>query len=239
MTADTDFAEILLSAARPAGAADPFVEALVDGRASRDVIRRYVVALTVMASVFPRRLAAILSICDEDEIRHSLIANLLEEEGVAAWDPAGGLRVAPERRHCEMARRLARAAGASDAEIRDAAMNIRESRWFSNAIDSGDWIGAYAYATVGHEGNVPKTFRQLIPPLIERYGFARGDLIFLTEHCEADERHGSESAQAIARVSRTDEARARALEGARRGGAAWRAWPRRAVGRDFVSRVAG
>jgi pyrroloquinoline quinone (PQQ) biosynthesis protein C len=232
MTADTDFANALLAAARPQPeAADPFVEAFVSGRWTREEIRRYAVALVAMADGFPRRLSAILSICDAPEVRASLIANLLEEEGVAGYEPGAGLRIAPERRHSTLARRFAVAADASDAEIHATVTEARDSRWFAEAIRCGDWIGAFAYVAVGHESNVPTTFRQIVPPLVERYGFSLDDLVFLTEHYEADERHGNESAHLIARIARTEEARRRALEGSRRGGKAWRAWSRTSLAR--------
>ena len=226
MKADTEFTEELLAAARPSnGASDPFVDGLRSGRMSRDAIRRYALALVGIATAFPRRLADILTICDVDEIRISLLANMLEEEGVVSYAP-GAIRAVPERKHGAFARRFAFAAGASDAEADDAVANMRAGRWFADAIDRGDWLGAFAYVAVGHEANVPPTFRQIVPPLVEHYGFAIEDLVFLTEHYEADERHGNESAHAIARIAKTDDARVRALEGARRGGMAWRAWPR-------------
>jgi len=235
MKADTEFAATLLAAARPpAGASDAFVDALLAKRMSREAIRRYALALFAIAAAFPRRLAEILTLCDESEVRYSLLANLLEEEGVIGYDTAGGVRVARDCSHAELARRFVRAAGASEAEMRDAETSVRGGRWFASAIDRGDWIGAFAYLAVGHEANVPDTFRRIVPALVEQYGFSIDDLVFFTEHYEADERHGTESAHLIARIARTEDARGRALEGARRGGAAWRAWPRTIIGLDLV-----
>lgn len=232
MTGDIELAQALLAAARPiAGATDAFVEALRGGRMSRDSIRRYALALAATAAAFPRRLAAILTICDDREVRLALIANLLEEEGVVSFD-CKGIRAATARSHGELARRFARAADASETEIDHAVANVREGRWFANAIGRGDWIGAFAYVAIGHEANVPGTFRSIVPALIEQYGFALDDLVFLTEHYEADERHGNDSAELIARVAHSADARDRAFEGARRGGAAWRAWPRTSIGLD-------
>ena len=231
MTADTDFAAELLTVARPAaGATDAFLDALLSARLSRESIRRYATAITAVATAFPRLLASILTVCDHDEVRYSLLANLLEEEGVVAYDGGGGIRYVHERKHGELARRFGRAAGASDAELDAAVTNARVGRWFVDALERGDWIGAFAYIAVGHEANVPGTFRRMVPALTEHYGFALDDLVFFTEHYVADDRHGNEGAQMIARVAQTTDARERAREGARRGGAAWRAFPRTCIG---------
>lgn len=225
MKADTDFADELLAVAR-GRSADPFGDTLTMGRWTRDDVRRYATALVGVAAGFPRRLCAILSICDDPEVRTALIENLLEEEGVVGYEPGKGLRIIRERHHAELARRFARAAGASETEIDAAVSAARESRWFADAIRNGDWLAAFAYVAVGHESNVPDTFRRIVPPLVERYGFSLDDLVFLTEHYTADERHGNDSAFLIARVAQTEDARHRAVDGARRGGNAWRAWPR-------------
>lgn len=228
--ADIEFANALLAAARPDDDwSDPLVSSIVSGRLSRDSIRRYAIGIATISAAFPRRIAQILAICDVAVVRESLIANLLEEEGVTAWEPGAALRVVREKSHAALACRFARAAGASDAEIDAALSTSRNARWFENAIERGDWPGAFAYVSVGHEANVPGTFRQIVPPLVDRYGFTLDDLIFLTEHYTADERHGNDAAHLIASVAGTDEARRAALEGARRGGSAWRTWPRTSI----------
>jgi pyrroloquinoline quinone (PQQ) biosynthesis protein C len=225
MKADTDFVAALLAAARP-GAIErnPFVRAVSEGTLSRKALKRYAVDMTALAKAFPKRLAAVLSLCDAGEVRRLLIGNLLEEEGVVAFVPSEGVQVREERRHGVMAEKFALAAGASPGELQ--ATQPERSQWFDDAIRGGDWLGAFSYFAVGQEANVPATCRALIGPLTERYGIAAGDLEFLSEHFVADERHGIESAHLIARAATSDEARARALEGARRGGIAWWAFHR-------------
>ena len=225
-------AATLLAAARPAPIeTHPFVATLRDGVMSPEAVREYAVAIARIGIAFPYRIAAVLAICDDPDIRRSLISNLLEEEGVVGYVPGEHVRIEPSRRHGEMARRFARAAGATDAEVD--AVTLRQARWFSEALERGDWLGAFAYFAIGQEANVPATFRLILDPLMQHYGFRRDDLIFLTEHFEADERHGVESAHLIGRVAASDEARERALEGARRGGMAW--W---ALHRTFAARTA-
>lgn len=220
MTAGTDFVDSLLAVARPAPIeTHPFIVALRNGSLSTEAVRDYAVAIARIGGAFPYRLASVLAVCDHQEIRRSLISNLLEEEGVVGYTPGEHVRVDSKRRHGEMGCRFARAAGATDAEI--GAVPLRHARWFGEALGRGDWLGAFAYFAVGQEANVPATFRLILDPLLEHYGFRRDDLEFLTEHFEADERHGLESAHLIARVAETPEARQRALEGARRGGVAW------------------
>jgi pyrroloquinoline quinone (PQQ) biosynthesis protein C len=222
MTAGTELAESLLAAARVSPVeANPIVTGVVAGTLPREVVRRYAVTIAAMAEAFPRRICAVLSICDEADVRRSLLGNLLEEEGVTAILPEHGLRVDPERRHGTIARRFARAAGATDADVD--AIQVPPARWFADAIRDGDWIGAFSFFAIGFEANVPATFRALVDPLITNYGFTGDELAFLYEHFTADERHGVESAYLIARVATDGARRGRALEGARRGGIGWRA----------------
>ncbi|HEX8253121.1 MAG TPA: iron-containing redox enzyme family protein [Thermoanaerobaculia bacterium] len=224
MKAATDFVESLLAVSRVAPMAEhPFVRSVIDGSLSREALKRYAIDIASIAHVFPKRLAAVLSLCDDAAVRRSLLANLLEEEGVVAFVPAEGVRIVEARRHGVMADRFARAAGASDDELRP---EPTPARWFAEAIHRGDWLGAFSFFAIGQEANVPATFRALIDPLMKNYGIALEDLEFLIEHFEADERHGIESAHLIARIATTDDARSRALEGARRGGMSWWAFHR-------------
>ncbi|HEX8618331.1 MAG TPA: iron-containing redox enzyme family protein [Thermoanaerobaculia bacterium] len=226
MTAATDFAESLLAVARVAPMhTNAFVAGVIEGRASREAVQRYALALAGIAETFPHRICAVLSLCDDFDVRRSLLGNLLEEEGVVGYVPEQGVRIQHDRRHGVIARKFARAAGVTDAEI--AALRATPARWFVDALRDGDWIGALSFFAIGFEANVPETFRLLVDPLKSHYGFTTDDLHFLYEHFTADERHGTEAAHLIARAANTEEKRACALEGARRGGAAWWAFHRR------------
>lgn len=214
------FARELLSVARPQKLErHPFLGSLARGEASRDAVRRWSVRLAMSASGFASTVASVLAICDEPEVRSILLGNLLEEEGVTAFVPGSGVTIDPVRAHGDMARRFARACGASDEEI--AASTAAPTPWFASALAERNWIGAFAYFAIGFEANVPDTCRMLLRALIDQYGIPEEELIFLTEHMDADERHGIESASLLERVARTETARAAALDGARRGGMAW------------------
>ncbi|HEX7152324.1 MAG TPA: iron-containing redox enzyme family protein [Thermoanaerobaculia bacterium] len=219
MKAATDFATQLVDAARPADVTEnPFVHRLRDG-IPPDALKRYGVATYSIAYNFPRILSSVLAVCDNQNVRRSLIGNLLEEEGVTEYVRAQGVTITEERRHGVLGRRFAYATGATDEEL--AAAPFVVPRWFTQELREGNWLGPFAYFAVGQEANVPPLYRTVIPLLRERYGFSDEALEFLTEHVTADDRHGLEAAMMIAEIATTEESRRKALEGARRGGRAW------------------
>jgi pyrroloquinoline quinone (PQQ) biosynthesis protein C len=214
------FAESLYAAARPQRLeTHPFIVKVREGAASRDEIRHFALHLTSATDSFVRSLHAILSICPDPLVRHSLISNVLEEEGTTGYVPGQGATFDPERHHPTMARRFARAAGVTDAEID--AFQVGPPRWFHRAIAAGNWLGPFAYIAVGTEASIPPTYRLLVPAFAEHYGFSDVDMEFLYEHMTVDDRHGEEGAQLIASVAKTEDAKRQALEGARRGGSGW------------------
>ncbi len=214
------FAESLYAAARPQQIeSHPFIVKVREGAATRDEIRHFAQHLTSATDSFVRSLHAILSICPDPLVRHSLISNVLEEEGTTGYVPGQGATFDPERHHPTMARRFARAAGVTDAEID--AFQVGPPRWFHRAIAAGNWIGPFAYIAVGTEASIPPTYRLLVPAFAEHYGFSDVDMEFLYEHMTVDDRHGEEGAQLIASVATTEDAKRQALEGARRGGSGW------------------
>ena len=199
MNGATDFARELIATARSFDvAATPLLRSLAAGTCDRTTIARYAAQLEALSEGFPRVLESIRAICPRDEVRQSIDANLVEERG-----------------HPAMARRLARAAGA------DGGAPAWSAPRFAELVACNDWIGAFAWMSVGIEANVPRTFAIVFAALKEHYGFAERDLVFLHEHLSADERHGSEAAELIAGIATTDDLRDRAREGARLGAAAW------------------
>jgi pyrroloquinoline quinone (PQQ) biosynthesis protein C len=214
------FAETLHAAARPRDiATHPFIVRVREGVASRDEVRAFALHMASATESFVRALHAILSVCADPEVRHSLISNVLEEEGTTGYVPGQGATFDPARHHPTMARRFARAAGATDAAID--AFAVGPPSWFRRALATGNWLGPFAYIAVGTEANIPPTYRLLVPAFTGHYGFTDDDLEFLYEHMTVDDRHGEEGAQLIASVATTDEARRQALEGAHRGGVGW------------------
>lgn len=215
---ETSFVQTLLQSARPHPIAEnPFVAAMRRGECTREQVRAYAETIAIAAIGFPRVLSNILTHCDRQEVRTSVLANLMEEEGIVRYRAGEGIVVDVQRNHAEMARRFAAAAGVAPEAL---GRQRAESRWYAQAAQSGNWIGAFAYFAIGYEANVPESFRLIHAALVEHYGFAEEDLEFLTEHMTADERHGREAAELLARDP-SPAARRRALEGARRGGMTW------------------
>src|SRR5687767_4005387 len=100
MKTATELAQSLLAAARVAPMeTSRLAAAIIDGSAPRAIVREYARAIASMAISFPRRIAAVLAVCDDDVVRGSLLANLLEEEGVVSFAPETGLRIEPARLH--------------------------------------------------------------------------------------------------------------------------------------------
>lgn len=214
------FADSLYAAARLQKIeTNPFIIRVCEGAATTNEVREFALHLTSATESFVRSLHSILSICPDSLVRHSLISNVLEEEGMTAYVPGEGATFDPARHHPTMARRFARAAGVTDAELD--AFRVGPPRWFHRAIAAGNWLGPFAYIAVGTEASIPPTYRLLVPAFAEHYGFSDADMEFLYEHMTVDDRHGEEGAQLIAAVATTEEARRQALEGARRGGNGW------------------
>jgi len=236
------FADRLFAAARPAPLeTHPFIIGVRSGEASREDVRSFALHMASATESFVRALHSILGVCPEPRVRHSLIGNVLEEEGATSFAPGAGATFDPQRHHPTMSRRFARAAGATDSDID--ALRVGPPKWFTRALAAGNWLGPFSYVAVGTEANIPPTYRLLIPALANNYGFTEHDLEFLNLHVEVDDRHGLEGAMLIASVAATDDARHQALEGARRGGHGW--WEilrkhsqpveRRALARRLVS----
>jgi pyrroloquinoline-quinone synthase len=215
-----NFAETLFAAARPLPLeTHPFIINVRNGSASREELRAFATHIASATESFVRALHAILSVCANTAVRHSLLANILEEEGTIVYHHGGGATFDAEKHHPTMARRFARAAGATDADID--ALAIEPPRWFRRSLDARNWLGPFAYIAVGTEASTPPTFRLLAPALEEHYGFTEHELEFLYEHMTADDRHGEEGAQLIASVATTEIMQRQALDGARRGGSGW------------------
>ena len=111
---ETSFVETLLQSARPYPIAEnPFVVSLRRGECTGEQIRRYAGMIAVAAIGFPRVLSKILTHCDRQDVRASVLANLMEEEGIVRYRAGEGIVVDARRNHAGMARRFAAAAGVS------------------------------------------------------------------------------------------------------------------------------
>ncbi|HEX8171049.1 MAG TPA: iron-containing redox enzyme family protein [Thermoanaerobaculia bacterium] len=213
------FAAELIAAARSVDLpAASFIAAVRGGTCGRETLRRYSVYGVQLAELFPRILAALLAVCDDPVARRLLIGNLLEEEGHVRG-VGGEAELDPERAHGALARRFARAAGAGEAEL---AIPAQPPRWFTAALATGEWLAPFAYFGVGIESNVSVAFGEIVTPLRTHYGFSEREVAFFAEHTVADERHGATSAELVARLATTAEARRRVLRATMRGARGFR-----------------
>jgi pyrroloquinoline quinone (PQQ) biosynthesis protein C len=191
-----------------------FVDDVANGRASIAQLQQYTARLWTMAAGFPMRLASVLRYCDAPNIRHSLIKNMLEEEGVMSYR-VGELTVDTQKQHGEICARLARALGVTAPEANSA------NDWVERALLNGEWRAAFAYMGIGFEFNVPATFAKLAAGLQTHYGLDAHALEFLLLHGEADQRHGEEAIVLLVSACSTDAHAAQAIQGARRGALSW------------------
>ena len=223
MSGATDFADELIATAHAFDvAATPFLRSLAAGTCDRTTIAGYARTLEALSEGFPRVLESLRAICPHDSVRRSIDANLDEERG----HPAMARRLARAALHWSAGSQPAGAPATLPARLpADRPPGLAAPRGtaprFDDLLAAGDWLGAFAWMSVGIEANVPRTFAIVLAALQEHYGFGDGDVVFLREHLSADERHGREAAELIAGIATTDDMRARAREGARLGAAAW------------------
>lgn len=194
----------------------PFVRAVDAGTCPPSVLQAYATELAALATGFPRLLCAILALCDDADVRRAVLSNLLEEEGITAYDD-GHLVLSADGGHGPLAQALARTLGVTGPLPR----TPRTTPWLDDQLRAGRWLGPLAFVTVGYEANVPAVFKPIAAGLHRHYGYSAEDLRYLTMHVAADEEHGAEGVAVIARVSRTPEQREEALDGARRGVLGW------------------
>lgn len=216
------FHETLLAQARSRDMrTNRFVSGVMAGAYQRADLAHYGATIFHLADHFPMMLGRLIGICPSPEVRAALVENIIEEEGLDIATHEGHVAATrhPGRRHANVAKLFAEAAGSAAETLQPSPFHT--SRWLADALARGRWMAAFSYVSLGHEGNVPRTFRLLVPALKARYGFTDRELAFFIHHVEADEHHGEEAARAIAAMATTPEARDEALEGARHGGHSW------------------
>jgi pyrroloquinoline quinone (PQQ) biosynthesis protein C len=210
-------AQLLATVKTPDITQNALIQGIANGCYTKDSLRAYIADLTVLAGSLPPTLASLYALCDEAQVRHALLENLLEEIGAASYQPQTGLLLAPERHHTALAARLARALGVVDAGV----AKPQTGQWISGELRQGRWLGPFAYICVGIESNVPPAFRLLYEGLRAHYGVAETDLEFLAEHFIADEKHGAHGAELAAFAATTTAQQQEACNGAQRGALAF------------------
>jgi pyrroloquinoline quinone (PQQ) biosynthesis protein C len=216
------FHETLLAEARSIDMRENrFVQGVMTGAYQRADLAPYATTVFHLADHFPMMLGRLIGICPSPEVRASLVENIIEEEGLEIGTDDGHVAATrhPARRHAAVAKVFAEAAGVEAEALQPRPFHV--SRWLADCLSRGRWMAAFAYVSLGLEGNVPRTCKLLVPAFRTQYGFTDRELSFFIHHIEADEHHGEEAALAIASMATTPAAREEALEGARHGGHSW------------------
>ncbi len=188
---------------------------LKTGRCPPKVLRAYAEATVVSAELFCASLAEMVEKAPDPASRMVLLENLLEEEGLSIV-PSSGLRSRPETSHPSLARRFARAVGASEHPV--AAVHAANAG--RDMLASGDWVGAIAHLLLGQELH----FADAAPAMaeaLEAAGVARHDVAFFWVHKTADREHGEQALDIVLRTATTRAEQERCISEARAGAEAW------------------
>lgn len=184
----------------------PFYKAWQAGKLSMGDLRRYAVMYYPHVAHFPRYVSAVHSRTEDAYVRQMLLENLIEEEHGPENHPELWLRFAES---LGVARRevLAAPPGPETKECVDTFVTL------TAGPDPIEGLAAlYAY-----ESQIPDVSATKIQGLGEFYGIRdpRGTAFFRA-HQEADVWHSQQERQALQKLARTQEARARAARSVER-----------------------
>lgn len=213
---DTDAAASALSRvkATKSEAADcGLLRRLGDSRTRDQALIKYLAALYRSAAAFPSVLVSMIRTAPDDRCRWHLVENLLAEQGLMLDD--GGIGPAALPSHADLLiplyRRL-RLNPPSTVEPGD----IRSYRAVLTRLERDDWLGAAALVLVGIESNSPVYFAAIRQWFVDQ-GFAPEELVFFSEHIEADVDHGETGIRLVADLVHTQSQLEHAMRSARIG----------------------
>ena len=184
----------------------PFYQLWSQGKLTRENLREYAISYYPHVAAFPTYVSGVHSGCEDAALRQELLENLIEEERGTENHPA-------------LWRRFAVALGADASKLAAAprtpevADAIAEFRRATHDGSVAEGLAAlYAY-----ESQIPEVSKTKREGLGAFYGIVDEDATrFFSVHEEADVWHRQVEREALGRVADTPEARARALEAARR-----------------------
>ncbi len=184
----------------------PFYQLWSQGKLTRENLREYAISYYPHVAAFPTYVSGVHSGCEDAALRQELLENLIEEERGTENHPA-------------LWRRFAAALGADASELAAAprtpevAATIAEFRRATHDGSVAEGLAAlYAY-----ESQIPEVSKTKREGLEAFYGIVDEDATrFFSVHEEADVWHRQVEREALGRVADTPEARAKALESARR-----------------------
>ena len=184
----------------------PFYQLWSQGRLTTENLREYAVSYYPHVAAFPTYVSGVHAGCEDAALRQELLENLIEEERGAENHPA-------------LWRRFAASLGAAESDLSSAprtpevAEAIAEFRRSTKAGSTAEGLAAlYAY-----ESQIPEVSQTKREGLEAFYGITDEDATrFFSVHEKADVWHRQVEREALGRVADTPEARAKALEAARR-----------------------
>jgi len=184
----------------------PFYQLWSQGKLTRENLREYAISYYPHVAAFPTYVSGVHSGCEDAALRQELLENLIEEERGTENHPA-------------LWRRFAVALGADASalaavprtpEVADAIAEFRRATHDGSVAEG--LAALYAY-----ESQIPEVSKTKREGLGAFYGIVDGDATrFFSVHEEADVWHRQVEREALGRVADTPEARAKALEAARR-----------------------
>jgi pyrroloquinoline-quinone synthase len=179
----------------------PFYQLWSQGRLTTENLREYAISYYPHVAAFPTYVSGVHSGCEDAALRQELLENLIEEERGTENHPA-------------LWRRFAASTDLSSApRTPEVAEAIAEFRRSSREGSTAEGLAAlYAY-----ESQIPEVSKTKREGLEAFYGIVDEDATrFFSVHEKADVWHRQVEREALGRVADTPEARAKALEAARR-----------------------
>jgi pyrroloquinoline-quinone synthase len=189
----------------------PWSDAWVSGKLDRRLLGEWTKQHYHYVSLFPRWLATVYGNCDDDDIRHFIAENIMEEEGFVGDDQF------PAVKHIDLLLDFGGHCGMKRQEILDAQVN---GELLPETLGLQSWcyrqshrpvVEAVAGLLVGLESQVPQIYSRTTPPLLEKYGFLEEEVVFFRLHIVADQEHGERGFEILERHSPTEEVKAACL----------------------------
>lgn len=185
----------------------PWSDAWVSERLNRRLLGEWTKQHYHYVSLFPQWLATVYGNCPDDEVRHFIVENIMEEEGFV------GDANFPAVKHTDLLLDFGEHCGMSRQSILDAQKNGEllpetlglQSWCFRQSHRS--YIEALAGLLVGLESQVPQIYSRTTPPLLEKYGFTEEEVVFFRLHIVADTEHGERGFAILEKHASTPELR--------------------------------
>jgi pyrroloquinoline-quinone synthase len=178
----------------------PFYQAWTEGTLTRDDLRAYAADYYHHVAAFPTYLAALSSRLEDGELRHAIVMNLADEEGLDG-NPAN-------RPHHELWLDFAEGMGAcrdqarSSEPVAEVAGLIAHFKRIAREGSPAEALAAfYAY-----ESQVPRVAKEKARGLRERYAADEKTCGYFTLHATADVFHASVWREQLSKLIAHDEA---------------------------------